>query len=298
MLKKTTASLVSLLVVTVVSGLKPVFAADTSTIAAVPSSSPATAAVPSAPPSSVSGQPHVIAHRGGTNWAPENTLSAFRKAIEAGAYGIELDIHRCKTGQLVVIHDETLNRTTNGIGYIKDTTIDDIKKLSAGSWYSSKFANEKVPLLSEVLDLVNGKVEINIEIKNAPIAYPGIEDDLIALLSTYKFPDKINIISFDHQVLQKLHKKAPQYKIGLLCSSILADIGDYARITGATAWDPSFDAARPDAVQDAHAHSIQVYVWTVDHPEDWGNMCKAGVDEIITNKPSHLMDYLKQHKAE
>lgn len=90
-------------------------------------------------------KPFVIAHRGGKRWAPENSLSAFKKSLEAGVDGIELDIHKCKSGELVVIHDDTLNRTTNGTGYVKDATWQELSQLDSGSWYSPAFKGEKLP---------------------------------------------------------------------------------------------------------------------------------------------------------
>ena len=184
--------------------------------------------------------PEVVAHRGGRVWAPENTLAAFRKSVELGADGIELDIHRCKTGELIVIHDETVDRTTDGTGFVKDMTLPQLRELSAGAkWapasqlrklsagitYSSEFKKEKLPLLTEVFDLVKGKLLINIEIKNAPIDYPGIEDDLIVLLKKYPHSDKIMVSSFDHDVIHRFHEKAPQYKCAILSDCILSNVG-------------------------------------------------------------------------
>ena len=188
--------------------------------------------------------PKIVAHRGGRVWAPENTLAAFAKSVDLGIDGIELDIHRCKTGELIVIHDEEVDRTTDGSGFVKDLSLDQLRSLSAGSkWapasqlrkltngltYSSQFKDEKLPLLSEVLNLVKGRLTINIEIKNAPIDYPGIEDDLIALLKTYQYPDKIMVSSFDHDVVHRFHEKAPQYQCAILTDCILADVGSYAK---------------------------------------------------------------------
>src|SRR5271170_2281555 len=161
-------------------------------------------------------KPEVFAHRGGRKWAPENTLAAFKKSLDVNVDGVELDIHRCKSGELVVIHDENVARTTNGTGLVKDLTWTELRKLDAGSWFGAEFKGEHLPLLSDVLNLVDGKATVNIEIKNIPIAYPGIEDDLLKLLSTYKYPDKIVISSFDHAVLQRIHEKTTKYKLEML----------------------------------------------------------------------------------
>ncbi len=109
-------------------------------------------------------------------------MAAFRKSLEAGVFGIELDVQRCASGELVVFHDDTLDRTTNGAGLLTDCTIEELRRLSAGDWYDPEFRDEKVPTLQEVLALVDGQAVINVEVKNTPVDYPGIDDDLVALL--------------------------------------------------------------------------------------------------------------------
>jgi len=239
--------------------------------------------------------PLVIAHRGGKKWAPENTLSAFKKSVDAGVDAIELDIHRCKSGELVVIHDETLDRTTDGHGLVKDRTYEELKSLSAGKWYAEEFTADRVPLLKDVLALVDGKCRIFIEVKNAPVEYPGIEDDLIKLLADYKHGDKICVISFDHGFLKKFHQKAPQYSVAFLDVAIVSDIGSYARSIGASGWNPGFGEIRKDAVDRAHAVGLTVNPWTVNEPDQWQSAVSMGVDGIITDDPAGLRDYL--HKS-
>lgn len=251
--------------------------------------------------------PQVVAHRGGRVWAPENTLAAFKKSVELGADGIELDIHRCKTGELIVIHDESVDRTTDGSGLIKDMTLaqlrelsagakwapaSQLRKLSAGITYSSEFKKEKLPLLTEVFDLVKGKLLINIEIKNAPIDYPGIEDDLIVLLKKYPHPDKIMVSSFDHDVIHRFHEKAPQYKCAILSDCILSEVGSYAKAVGADNWNPGFGDFRGDAAERAHAAGLKVNVWTVNSPEEWKSAMAMPVDGIITDDPEGLKKFL------
>jgi glycerophosphoryl diester phosphodiesterase len=238
--------------------------------------------------------PLIIAHRGGRKWAPENTLAAFKRSVDAHVDGVELDIHRCKTGELVVIHDETLERTTNGAGFVKDKTLKELKSLDAGSWYKPEFKDERLPLLSEVFDLVDGRCTVNVEIKDIPVAYPGIDDALIELLSHYKYPDKIIVSSFDHAILKSFHAKAPQYKIGFLDAAIPAGFGAYAHLVGATAWNPEYAALRPDAVNDAHAAGLKVYTWTVNKPEEWNNLKRMGVDGIITDDPVGAIEALRK----
>lgn len=239
--------------------------------------------------------PLVIAHRGGSKWAPENTIAAFAKSLDAHADGVELDIHRCKSGELVVIHDETLERTTDGKGFVKDKTLDELKKLSAGRWFDEQYAAEKLPVLDEVLKLANGKMIVNIEIKNSPIEYPGIEDDLAKVLQNYKYPDKILISSFDHELIRRVHQKMPQYEVAFLDAGIVADVGDYADKIGAKAWNAGFSELRADAVERAHKAGLAVNVWTVDGHKKWNEAVDMKVDGIVTDDPAGLLQFFEDY---
>ncbi|HEY9776208.1 MAG TPA: glycerophosphodiester phosphodiesterase family protein [Planktothrix sp.] len=245
-------------------------------------------------PVAAQSQPAVFGHRGGRKWAPENTLASFGRCVEKG-YGIELDIHKCKSGELIVCHDENVARTTDGSGMIKDMTLQELRALSAGKWFGPRFAGEKLPLLSEVLALVDGKVPIMIEIKNAPVKYPGIDDDLLKMLDGYKAKDKIIIISFDHQILHRIHEKAPDYKIGFLDAGIPYDIGVYAKGVGAAAWHPDFEGIRSDNVAEAHKAGVLVNAWTMNKESEWKSGANMGLDGIVTDDPEGCSDYLKAH---
>ena len=243
-------------------------------------------------------RPLVIAHRGGSKWAPENTMAAFAKSLKARADGVELDIHRCKSGELVVIHDETLDRTTSGKGFVKDHTLEELKKLSAGKWFDQEYAAEKLPLLEDVLKLADGKMIVNIEIKNSPVEYPGIENDLAKVLQDYKYPDKILISSFDHELIRRVHKKTPQYQVAFLDAGIIADVGDYADKIGAKAWNAGFSELRPDAVERAHKAGLAVNVWTVDGHKKWREAMDMKVDGIVTDDPAGLLEYFEDYSSQ
>lgn len=242
-------------------------------------------------------KPMVIAHRGGRKWAPENTMAGFKKSLENNIDAIELDIHRCKSGELVVIHDETLDRTTSGNGFVKDKTWDELKLLSAAKGQSPEFASEGIPLLKDVLTLIDGKLVLNIEIKNAPIRYPGLEDDLLSLLKSYKYPDKIIISSFDHGIIAAIAKKSTRYKLALLGDSLIYRLGNYAASAGATAWHPYFGELRKDAVDEAKASRLMVNVWTVNERPAWRTACDMGVDGICTDDPLGLKLYLQSDRS-
>lgn len=241
-------------------------------------------------------KPMVIGHRGMKKSAPENTMAAFKAAMEQGAEAIELDIHKARTGEIVVIHDADVARTTDGTGSVPDMTWEQLQKVSAGSRFGPEFASERIPLLSDVLKLVNGKIVINIEVKNWPKRYPGIDDDLIAMLKTYPYPDKIVISSFDHELLRSIHDKAPQYKLAVLDSAILLDPKDYATKIGATYWHPDFHTLRADVVQRARNAGLKVNVWTVNKPDEWAEAINMGVDGICTDDPKGLATYLSTTK--
>jgi glycerophosphoryl diester phosphodiesterase len=242
--------------------------------------------------SSTKRAPLNFAHRGGRQWAPENTLAAFKKSIDLGVHGIELDIHKCKSGELVVIHDDTVDRTTNGKGQVKDLSWDELAVLDAGAWYDKNFAGEKLPLLQEVLDLVNGQLSINVEIKNCPKDYANIDDDLLAMLASYPHPETIIISSFDHLVIHRIASKTKKYKLAILGDSIIFDLPSYAKSVGAQCWHPEFDCVRLDSVKAAHDHGLEVNTWTVNKPSDWQRAFDLQVDTIITDDPEGLKAFL------
>jgi glycerophosphoryl diester phosphodiesterase len=239
-------------------------------------------------------KPQVFAHRGGRKWAPENTLAAFAMACHAKVDGIEFDIQRCATGELMVMHDSDIGRTTEGVGLIKDISLGELKRLSAGLWFDEKFADETVPTLEEVLTLVDGGLTVNIEIKNTPYEYPGIEEDLLAVLEPYRYKDRIIVSSFDHQVLRRFHLLAPDYKIALLAAARLVDIGEYADKIGATHYHPGLDTLLKDAVSEAQAANLVVNTWTVNTARDWSLALSFGVDGIVTDDPAGLMQFLSK----
>lgn len=162
-------------------------------------------------------KPLIIAHRGSSSIAPENTMSSFKEAYFHGAETIELDVHRTKDNKLVIMHDDSVDRTTCGEGAIKDMSIDDLKKLDSGTWFGAKFMGEKIPTLEDVLKWAKGRVNIDIEIKNS-LQYPGIEKDIIDLVKNKKSENNIIITSFDPVCVEKVKEIAPEIKTGLLLS--------------------------------------------------------------------------------
>ena len=214
----------------------------------------------------------VWAHRGASGYAPENTLEAFELAMRMGAYGIELDVHRTKDGKLVVIHDETVNRTSNATGYIKDYTCQELKKLDFSN-SMSEFKNTRIPTLREVFGLIRASsIMLNI---------------LVKLSREFGMDDRIIYSSFNHYVLRELKKIKPQAPTGLLYSCAILDPWVYAEYAEATAIHPHFmiPLNTPGLVEQCHENGIAINAWTANEPEHIAGLVQLGVDGIITNYP-------------
>ncbi len=181
-----------------------------------------------------------VGHRGAKGHAPENTLSSFVIAAEMGVNVIETDVHLSKDGELVLIHDHTVQRTTDGHGYVKDMTLAELKKLDAGSWYGARFAGERIPTLDELLAWARDRVAVAIEIKNGPIYYPGIAEKIIAALYCHDMTRRAILISFDHRVVREAKALASEVLTGILYVGRLADPVAAAHAARADALHPQW----------------------------------------------------------
>lgn len=236
--------------------------------------------------------PLVIAHRGSSGVAPENTMAAFRKAIEMGSDMIELDVQRSKDGHVVVFHDSTLKRTTNGSGSLSDYTLAELQQLDAGSWFSEEYKGEPIPTLAEVLEAIRGKCAVNIEIKNLPYPDPGVEQAVVDLLRETDFPlEDVIVSSFDHYCLVRLEALEPQIRTAVLFAHYPASLaGLDTKIL-----HPHWQAIRPEFTGWVREANRIVNVWTVDQPEQWAKLIESGVDGLITNHPDRLCTYLEEN---
>ncbi|MTI48597.1 glycerophosphodiester phosphodiesterase [Sporosalibacterium faouarense] len=236
----------------------------------------------------------VIAHRGASGHAPENTMISFQKAIDMGADGIELDVHISKDDKLIVCHDERVDRTTNGIGFIKDLTLDEIKKLDAGYWYDKKYANEKIPTLEEVLYLFQGKdILINIELKNGIIQYDKIEEKVIRVLEKFKLMDRTIISSFNHYSLIKIKEINSSIKTGALYMCGLVNPWDYVIRLNIDVIHPIYFALYPDLIKKCKERNVEINTYTVNCDEDMKKVIDLGVNGIITNYPDKAKKILE-----
>jgi glycerophosphoryl diester phosphodiesterase len=234
-----------------------------------------------------SGEPLVGGHRGNPAEFPENTLASFRSAIELGVDMIECDVHMTADGELVVIHDHTLERTTNGTGMVRDHTYAQLHELDAGG-------GERVPLLREFLELGgDSNVGMAIELKQIPIPYPGIESKVVELVRELKVLDLVAAISFQHRSVRALKVLDPHLHAGILegarpISPLL--LMEEAR---ADLYAPHYGAMDPELVEEMHAAGKAVGVWTVDDAAGvmWCRVCKP--DSVFTNRPREIGPLLK-----
>ncbi len=237
----------------------------------------------------------VWAHRGASGYYPENTISSFEGAIKQNADGIELDVHLSKDGYLIVCHDETLNRTTNGKGFIKQYDLYELKQLDAGSWYDKKFKGEKIPLLEEVIDLIKGtKMELNIELKAGSIFYPGIEEKVLKMIDKYAIKEQVIISSFDHYSLVKIKDLDKNIKTGILYMEALYKPLDYIKTTNANALHPNYITLTKDIVDEAKAIDIDVNPYTINNEEHVRMIKPMNVNAIITNYPDKVKAILSE----
>lgn len=233
-------------------------------------------------------RPLIIGHRGAAGEAPENTLASFALALEQGAEGIELDVHLSKDVRIVVCHDPTLDRTTNGRGWIYEQAYEDIRKCDAGSWFSERFAGERVPLLDDVFDLVPPHILINVEVKHA---YDGhMETALIDFLRKRNRLDNVVISSFDHKCAARIKRAEPAAKIGLLYAANLADHAAYARSldVDVLSLHPQHQLIGAEDVAEARAQGLFTYPYTANAESDLQRLIDAGVSGIITDYPAKL----------
>jgi len=236
----------------------------------------------------------VYAHRGASGYAPENTMAAFKMAVELGSSGIECDVQMTKDGRLVVCHDETLDRTTKVKGYIKDLNYDEIRELDAGSWFDSKFRNERIPRLLELLELVKDTgLLLNIEVKSGIVQYPGIEQKVLAEVAAFGLQTKVIISSFNHYSIKECKDINPSVKTGALYMEGLFEPWNYMKSLGCECAHPFYMALVPAIAKELKARGYIINVFTVNDPKIALELVKMGADGIITNYPDRMLKALK-----
>jgi len=222
-----------------------------------------------------------IGHRGAKGHGPENTLLAIRRALAQGVTRIEVDVYSVDD-QLMVFHDDRLERTTNGIGYLCDQSFNYLRSLDAGD-------GEQIPTLTEVSTLVNQRAGLNIELKGPDTAAP-VAAFISNLVNSGWSLHSILVSSFDHRQLAELKRLNSEIRLGALTASLPVDNARFAESLGAFSVHPSIEFVDQSFVTDAHARGLRVYVYTVDHPEDIARMRELGVDGVFTNFPERVLD--------
>ena len=231
--------------------------------------------------------PALIAHRGASGYAPENTLAAFERALAMGARRMEFDVQQTRDGRLVVVHDEDLRRVAGVRRRIGAIAYAELSRLDVGSWFDPRFAGERVPLLEEVLDLAAGKAELDLEIKQAARPYPGIEERVVRLLRSRRDWDgRVVISSFNHDTLCLVRTLDRSARLGYLVGSTrrpaalreAAELGCESVHMSARQVDPAWVSA-------VHRLGQKVLVYTVNEPEERRRLAGLGVDAVFTNFP-------------
>lgn len=238
-------------------------------------------------------RPLVIAHRGASAIAPPNTLAAFAKALELGADGVELDVHLSADGVPIVIHDFTVDATTDGHGRVADLTLAQLKQLDVGSRFGAAFAGERIPTLEEALDILAGRLLVNIELKSISLRDNGLERAVVALIERLGASDAILLSSFNPFALRRVKKLAPHIPTGLLYTpSMPLRRGWPAWVAPLEALHPEHTIVNMRTIAWAHRRGYRVYTWTVDDRAEMQRLIALGVDGIITNVPDVLRQTL------
>ncbi|MBP3442664.1 MAG: glycerophosphodiester phosphodiesterase [Clostridia bacterium] len=228
-----------------------------------------------------------IAHRGFSGNYPENTMLAFKKAIEAGADGIEFDVHFSKDGEVVIIHDEKIDRTTDGEGYVADYTYEQLCKFDASAGFKGVYGFNKIPTLREYFELVRdieGFVT-NIELKTSENEYPGIEKAVLEMIDEFGLADRIIISSFNHYSVMRTKKLNPDICCGFLESSWIYNFGEYTKSRNVECVHPKFNSLNEESVAEIRSHAVRINTWTVNNEQDVKRLYELGADAVITNFP-------------
>lgn len=240
----------------------------------------------------------VWGHRGADGWdkqyAPENTLPSFQKAIDMGADGIEFDVQLTKDGEIVICHDEKIDRTSDGKGWLKDYTLKELKRFNFSKPHP-EYGFVEIPTLKELLNLVKPtKLTLNIELKTSVIYYDGIEEKAAQLVKQYDMEERVIYSSFNHYSLQKLKMQYPEVQIGLLMGDNFVDIPSYPKRLGAMAVHPPVGALTKAYIDRCHEYGLKVHTWTVDNLDKMREVITMGVDAFITDCPDNGRKIMEQ----
>lgn len=237
----------------------------------------------------------IWAHRGASGYVPENTLEAFQKAADMKADGVELDVQLTKDGELVVIHDEKVERVSDGKGYVKDYTYGELRALDVSLPVPS-YGTVHVPTLAQVLEeLRPAGMTVNIECKTGIFLYPGLEEKVVRLVKDMGMTERVWCSSFNHESVLRIRKLCPEMKTGFLIADVIVDVADYTKAHGVQALHPAlYHMQDGGLLERCRQNGLAVHVWTVNEEEDMRRLGRAGVDAVITNYPDVAAGVLRQ----
>lgn len=237
----------------------------------------------------------IWAHRGASGYAPENTLEAFKLAAEMGADGLELDVQLTKDGEIVVAHDEKIDRVSNGTGKVTDYTLEELKQLNFNKTHPEYSEVCRIPTLREVFEcLKDSRLTINIELKTGAIFYDGIEEKVVKLVKEMGYENRVLYSSFNHHSVLKVKEYQPDAKLAFLYSHELSKVAEYAKMNGVHAVNPSITCTlHEEEMKECKKNNIEINVWTVNREKDMRRLIGMGVDAIITNYPDVALKVLE-----
>lgn len=237
----------------------------------------------------------IFAHRGASGYAPENTLPAFELAQKQGSDGVELDVQLTRDGEVVVIHDEKIDRTSTGTGYVRDYTLEELRKFSFHN-NMEQYKGVSIPTLKEVLDLIKpGSMDINIELKTGIFCYPGLEEKTMKIVKEAGMEERVIYSSFNHFSIQEIRKINDKAETAYLFSDVYMDMEKYAADTGVNGLHPSVTHMYMYDLMDRYISSgLKVRIWTVNNENDMRRFIEAGAEAVITNYPDIAAAVRKQ----
>jgi glycerophosphoryl diester phosphodiesterase len=244
-------------------------------------------------------QPLNYAHRGASHEAPANTLAAFRRAIELGADGIELDVHLSSDGEVVVIHDFDLAATTDGTGAVREKSLSELKELDAGGWFAPAFAGERIPTLQEVIDEVGKNLLLNVEIKTKSLQGEGLAESVVETIVSNGLSERVIVSSFNPLAVQRVRRLEPSIPIGLLYApdqALFLRRAWFRHLLQPQALHPDHRMVDAEYMQWARDRGYRIHVWTVDEPAEMRRLEELGVDLIVTNRPDLLRATLEMEQ--
>jgi glycerophosphoryl diester phosphodiesterase len=229
-----------------------------------------------------------VGHRGAAGHAPENTIVSFETALRQGAEVVELDVRRSRDGELVVIHDATVDRTTDGRGKVAEMTLGELRALDAGARHGGAFGGTRIPTLRETLEWASGRTELAVEIKGDPHPQDGVVEQVVRLVAEHGMVDRVIVISFYHPALRRVRELEPALATGMLYNGYLADTVAAARAAGADCVRPGWRDWNEALVAAVHAAGLVAGAWTVDDEAAMRQVLAMGIDSITTNYPDRL----------